>query len=106
MTRALLDMVVETDVRELLPSIRVPTLVLHREEEFVPVGSGSHSTGECEILADDIGGMAVNIGARIGALAGADEVLVSSIAGQQPARARHPRAPRLVHRLLAHTRGP
>ncbi len=29
-------------------------------------------------MADDIGGMAVNIGARIGALAGANEVLVSS----------------------------
>jgi pimeloyl-ACP methyl ester carboxylesterase/class 3 adenylate cyclase len=212
MTRTLLDMVVETDVRDVLPSIRVPTLVLHREEEFVPVeharyfaehipgarlvvlpgadhipfygdaagyaeeieefltgarhapppdrilttvmftdivGStklsgalgdarwrelmarhdelvrselerhrgrevktlgdgflatfdgpargircaqaiaddvraldinvraGLH-TGECEIVGDDIGGMAVNIGARISALAGADEVLVSS----------------------------
>jgi pimeloyl-ACP methyl ester carboxylesterase/class 3 adenylate cyclase len=212
MTRTLLDMVVETDVRDLLPSIRVPTLVLHRGEEFVPVESarylaehipgaqlvvlpgmdhipfygdaegyaeeieefltgarhappsdrvlttvmftdivgsteragalgdarwrelvGRHDelvrselehhrgrevktmgdgflatfdgpargircaraiadkvraldiglraglhTGECELVGDDIGGMAVNIGARIGALAGADEVLVSS----------------------------
>jgi pimeloyl-ACP methyl ester carboxylesterase/class 3 adenylate cyclase len=212
MTRTLLDMVVETDVRDLLPSIRVPTLVLHREEEFVPVESarylaehipgarlvvlpgmdhmpfygdaegyaeeieefltgarhappsdrvlttvmftdivgsteragalgdarwrelvGRHDelvrselehhrgrevktmgdgflatfdgpargircaraiadkvraldiglraglhTGECELVGDDIGGMAVNIGARIGALAGADEVLVSN----------------------------
>jgi pimeloyl-ACP methyl ester carboxylesterase/class 3 adenylate cyclase len=212
MTRTLLAMVVETDVRELLPSIRVPTLVLHREEEFVPVEHGRYlaehipgarlvvlpgadhipfygdgegyaeeieefltgarhappsdrilttvmftdivgstelsaalgdarwrelmarhdelvrselerhrgrevktmgdgflatfdgpargircaraiadqvgtlgievraglHTGECEVVGDDIGGMAVNIGARIGALAGADEVLVSS----------------------------
>ena len=39
--------------------------------------AGLH-TGECELVGDDIGGMAVNIGARIGALAGADEVLVSS----------------------------
>jgi pimeloyl-ACP methyl ester carboxylesterase/class 3 adenylate cyclase len=212
MTRTLIDMVVETDVRDLLPSIRVPTLVLHREEEFVPVESarylaehipgarlvvlpgmdhipfygdaegyaeeieefltgarhappsdrvlttvmftdivgsteragalgdarwrelvGRHDelvrselehhrgrevktmgdgflatfdgpargircaraiadrvraldiglraglhTGECELVGDDIGGMAVNIGARIGALAGTDEVLVSS----------------------------
>jgi pimeloyl-ACP methyl ester carboxylesterase/class 3 adenylate cyclase len=39
--------------------------------------AGLH-TGECELIGDDIGGMAVNIGARIGALAGADEVIVSS----------------------------
>ena len=212
MVRMLFEMLAETDVRDLLPSIRVPTLVLHREEEFIPVerarylaehipgarlvvlpgtdhipfygdadgyaeeieefltgarhappsdrilttvmftdivGSteraaalgdarwrelvGRHDelvraelerhrgrevktmgdgflatfdgpargircaraiadkvrsldielraglhTGECELVGDDIGGMAVNIGARIGALAGADEVLVSS----------------------------
>ena len=36
-------------------------------------------TGEVELVAnDDIGGMAVNIAARIGARAGTDEVLVSS----------------------------
>jgi len=212
MVQTLFDMLVETDVRDLLPSIRVPTLVLHRQEEFVPlegarymaehipgarlvvlpgmdhipfygdadgyaeeievfltgarqapvsdrilttvmftdiVGSteraaqlgdarwrellGRHDelmraelerhrgrevktmgdgflatfdgpargircaraveeqvrslgielraglhTGECELIGADIGGMAVNIGARIGALAGADEVVVSS----------------------------
>jgi class 3 adenylate cyclase len=39
--------------------------------------AGLH-TGECELIGDDIGGIAVNIGARIGALAGADEVVVSS----------------------------
>jgi pimeloyl-ACP methyl ester carboxylesterase/class 3 adenylate cyclase len=39
--------------------------------------AGLH-TGECELIGDDIGGMAVNIGARIGAVAGADEVIVSS----------------------------
>jgi class 3 adenylate cyclase len=43
----------------------------------IEVRSGLH-TGECEVLGEDIGGMAVNIGARIGALAVADEVLVSS----------------------------
>jgi len=37
MARTLIEMVTETDVRDLLPSIRVPTLVLHREEEFIPV---------------------------------------------------------------------
>jgi len=41
--------------------------------------AGLH-TGECELIGDDIGGMAVNIDARIGALAGAYEVLVSSTA--------------------------
>jgi pimeloyl-ACP methyl ester carboxylesterase/class 3 adenylate cyclase len=43
----------------------------------IRVRAGLH-TGECELIGDDIRGMAVNIGARIGALAGADEVLVSS----------------------------
>jgi class 3 adenylate cyclase len=41
------------------------------------VRAGVH-TGECEAIGDDLGGVAVHIGARIGALAGADEVLVSS----------------------------
>ena len=38
---------------------------------------GMH-TGECELLGDDVGGIAVHIGARVAALAGAGEVLVSS----------------------------
>ncbi len=37
MARTLVEMVAENEVRDLLPSIRVPTLVLHREEEFIPV---------------------------------------------------------------------
>jgi pimeloyl-ACP methyl ester carboxylesterase/class 3 adenylate cyclase len=43
----------------------------------IELRAGLH-TGECELVGEDIGGLAVNIGARIGALAGADEVLVSS----------------------------
>jgi class 3 adenylate cyclase len=43
----------------------------------IEVRAGIH-TGEVELIGDDVGGMAVNIGARIGALAGAGEVLVSS----------------------------
>jgi class 3 adenylate cyclase len=35
-------------------------------------------TGEVEVMDDDVGGIAVHIAARIGALAGAGEVLVSS----------------------------
>jgi class 3 adenylate cyclase len=50
-------------------------------EEVAPLGvevrAGIH-TGEVELIGDDVGGMAVNIGARIGALAGGGEVLVSS----------------------------
>ncbi len=43
----------------------------------VELRAGLH-TGECELIGEDIGGMAVNIGARIGALAGVNEVVVSS----------------------------
>ena len=39
--------------------------------------AGLH-TGECEIIGDDVGGIAVHIGARVAALAAAGEVLVSS----------------------------
>jgi class 3 adenylate cyclase len=43
----------------------------------IQVRAGLH-TGECEIRGDDIGGIAVHIGARVSALAGPNEVLVSS----------------------------
>ena len=42
----------------------------------ITVRAGLH-TGECELIGDDIAGVAVNIAARIAALAGPDEVLVS-----------------------------
>jgi class 3 adenylate cyclase len=41
------------------------------------VRAGLH-TGECEVRGEDIGGIAVHIGARVSALAGPNEVLVSS----------------------------
>jgi class 3 adenylate cyclase len=41
------------------------------------VRAGCH-TGEIELVGDDVGGVAVHIGARVGALAGPSEVLVSS----------------------------
>jgi len=41
------------------------------------VRAGCH-TGEIELLGTDVGGIAVHIGARVGALAGPNEVLVSS----------------------------
>jgi pimeloyl-ACP methyl ester carboxylesterase len=43
----------------------------------IDVRAGLH-TGECEMIGDDVGGISVHIGARIAALAGAGEVLVSS----------------------------
>jgi pimeloyl-ACP methyl ester carboxylesterase len=43
----------------------------------IEVRAGIH-TGEVELIGDDVGGMAVNIGARIGALADGGEVRVSS----------------------------
>jgi pimeloyl-ACP methyl ester carboxylesterase/class 3 adenylate cyclase len=43
----------------------------------IEVRAGLH-TGECELAGDDVRGIAVNIGARIGALAQPSEVLVSS----------------------------
>jgi class 3 adenylate cyclase len=41
------------------------------------VRAGVH-TGECELRGSDMAGMAVHIGARVGASAGPGEVLVSS----------------------------
>ena len=43
----------------------------------IEVRAGLH-TGECEMIDDDVGGIAVHIGARVASLAGASEVLVSS----------------------------
>jgi class 3 adenylate cyclase/pimeloyl-ACP methyl ester carboxylesterase len=43
----------------------------------IEVRAGLH-TGECEIRGDDIGGIGVHIGARVSALAGPNDVLVSS----------------------------
>lgn len=42
----------------------------------VQIRAGIH-TGECELIGDDVGGMAVHIAARINALAGTGEILVS-----------------------------
>ncbi|MGB0092740.1 MAG: adenylate/guanylate cyclase domain-containing protein [Solirubrobacteraceae bacterium] len=47
-----------------------------RAEFGLDVRSGLH-TGEIELAGDDVGGIAVHIGARVGASADAGEVLVS-----------------------------
>jgi class 3 adenylate cyclase len=59
-------------------AIRCATAIGDAVHEIgLEVRAGIH-TGEVELIGDDVGGMAVNIGARIGALADPDEVLVSS----------------------------
>jgi class 3 adenylate cyclase len=47
------------------------------EEAALEVRAGVH-TGECERMGDNIGGLAVHIGARVAALAGPGEIFVSS----------------------------
>jgi len=42
----------------------------------IEIRAGLH-TGECEVIGDDVGGIAVHTGARVSALAGPGEVLVS-----------------------------
>ncbi len=59
-------------------AIRCATAIDRAVSEIgIEVRAGIH-TGEVDLIGDDVGGMAVNIGARIGALAGPGEVLVSS----------------------------
>jgi class 3 adenylate cyclase len=59
-------------------AIRCASAVLQGSRALgIDVRSGLH-TGECELIGDDVGGIAVHIGARIVSLAGPGEVLVSS----------------------------
>ncbi len=89
---ALIELYREIDAREVLSAIDVPVLVFDGptraircacaiRDELSQIGievrAGIH-TGEVELIGDDVGGMTVNIGARIGALAAAGEVRVSS----------------------------
>jgi class 3 adenylate cyclase len=48
-----------------------------RTELDIEVRAGVH-TGECEAMGDDLGGLAVHIGARVASMAASCEVLVSS----------------------------
>jgi class 3 adenylate cyclase len=43
----------------------------------IELRAGVH-TGECEAIGEDLGGLAVHIGARVGAFAGPGEIVVSS----------------------------
>jgi len=57
--------------------IRCATSVREAVRELgIEIRAGLH-TGEVEVMGDDIAGIAVNIGARVGAAAGPGEVLVS-----------------------------
>jgi class 3 adenylate cyclase len=59
-------------------AVRCATTLAERMPQLgIDVRSGLH-TGECELRGDDIGGIAVHIGARVAALAGAGEILVSN----------------------------
>jgi class 3 adenylate cyclase len=58
-------------------AIRCARAILDSSGELgIRVRAGVH-TGECEVMGDDIGGIAVHIAARVSALAGPSEVLVS-----------------------------
>jgi class 3 adenylate cyclase len=61
MAKALSDMAIEIDVRDILPTIGVPTLVVHREHELIPVEGARY-------IASHIPG------ARLAVLPGADHV--------------------------------
>ena len=59
-------------------SDRITAYTLSRSSaQMIEVRAGLH-TGECEIRGDDISGIGVHIGARVSALAGPNDVLVSS----------------------------
>jgi class 3 adenylate cyclase/pimeloyl-ACP methyl ester carboxylesterase len=62
-----------------------PAMAMHCAEALrdgvgelgIELRSGIH-TGECEAIGEDLGGLAVHIGARVGAVAGPGEIVVSS----------------------------
>jgi class 3 adenylate cyclase len=57
--------------------IRCARAIVEKVEPLgIQVRAGIH-TGECEVRGDDLGGLAVHIAARVGALAGPGDVLVS-----------------------------
>jgi class 3 adenylate cyclase len=91
--QAWLRMIGDIDVREALPQIRVPTLLVHRTGDRAVTCAGAMGremrtlglevraavhTGEVELWDGDIGGIAVHIASRVMGLARPNEVLVSS----------------------------
>ena len=58
-------------------AVRCAQAIVEAEQSIgVQVRAGVH-TGEVELMGDDVGGIAVHIGARVAALAAPSEVLVS-----------------------------
>ncbi len=68
------------------------------EAQGVRVRAGLH-TGEIEVIGDDIGGIGVHIAARVSALAGPGEVLVSRTVKDLVAGSRLEFADRGAHQL-------
>jgi class 3 adenylate cyclase len=64
----------------------------------IEIRVGIHA-GEVEVRGDDVAGMAVHIGARVAALAGPSEVLVSSTVRDIVTGSRHRFADRGEHQL-------
>jgi pimeloyl-ACP methyl ester carboxylesterase len=64
----------------------------------IELRAGVHA-GECELMGDDVGGIAVHVGARIAALAGPDDVLVSSTVKELVAGSELTFADRGMHEL-------
>ena len=64
----------------------------------IEIRAGLH-TGECEVVGDDVAGMAVHIGARIGALAEAREVCVSGTVKDLVVGSGIPFSPQGAHEL-------
>ncbi len=59
-------------------AIRCAEALRDRVDEFgIALRSGVHA-GECEVIGEDLAGLAVHLGARVSALAAANEILVSS----------------------------
>jgi class 3 adenylate cyclase len=58
-------------------AIRCARAIIESSDSLgIEIRAGAH-TGECEVMGDDIGGIAVHIAARVSARAGPSEILVS-----------------------------
>ena len=75
---AVMTMNKEIDVRPILSAIRCAQAIASAVKLLgFDIRAGLH-TGECEVIGEKVGGIAVHIGARVAGLAGPGEVLVSS----------------------------
>jgi pimeloyl-ACP methyl ester carboxylesterase len=71
----MMPLIAEMDVWAVLPTVGMPTLVVHHADDFfIPPEAGRKVA-----RGDDIGGIAVHIGARVSALAGPNDVIGSGL---------------------------